>query len=139
MFKVKMDNIVIDVIEDPVWVSYQQKNDLFLRTTEQYATGVVASDGSKIFLFNEISLEEIDQEEFLQLKETLEGEEGEEERAEEREEEEEETIGTEPEIILPRVPFTELQALVDTLKTKIEILDAWRAQVQKMLDGEEQE
>ncbi len=119
MFKVKMDNIVIDVIEDPVWVSYQQKNDLFLRTTEQYATGVVSSDGSMIFHLegspkydenqSTVKLEKITKEEAAEIEGVLKKQETIEELPEE-------------EIYSP-VPLAELRAMVYGLSEKVDILE----------------
>ena len=77
-FKVIKNNKVIDVIENPVYVQYQKKNDTFLACTESEAQGVISSDNETIWHVNTypsiqrkdidtVELVEIDQYEYKQL------------------------------------------------------------------------
>ena len=49
-YKIISDGIIVDAVENPTYVRYQEKNRIWLTCTEQLAQGLVASDGSEIYL-----------------------------------------------------------------------------------------
>lgn len=82
-YKVKQGNTVIDVLNDPLYVKYQQGNDLCVITTfKTEAFGVISSDGSEIYAvegfrivpskgYIEVTLTPIDEQEYNELREEL--------------------------------------------------------------------
>ena len=84
MFKILKENIIIDIIEEPIWVTKHPKNKILILTQQQFARGVVSSDGEIIFHLegtpkegfedcSTVNLVEITEEEADELKAILEG------------------------------------------------------------------
>lgn len=78
-YKVIKNNRVIDLLENPVFVKYQSKNDIMLNCPENEAEGILSSDQHQIWHvdvfphmkksgIDTVSLIEIDKYEYLQLK-----------------------------------------------------------------------
>ena len=78
-YKVMKNNRMIDLLQNPVYVKYQEKHDLFLSCDENEAQGVMSSDSNMIWHVNNfpsiskqnidtVDLVEIDQYEYVQLK-----------------------------------------------------------------------
>ena len=71
-FKVIKNEKVIDVIENPVYVKYQAKNDVFLLCDESEAECVVSSDGNTIWhvnIYPSISRQGVDTVELVEINE----------------------------------------------------------------------
>lgn len=129
MFKILKENIIIDIIEEPIWVTNHPKNKILILTQQQFARGVVSSDGEIIFHlegtpkegfedYTTVSIVEITEEEAAELKAILEGSE------EELINQLQETMEEVPEEqILPRVPLMELQAKYELLAKRLEALE----------------
>lgn len=119
MFKILKENIIIDIIEEPIWVTNHPKNKILILTQQQFARGVVSSDGEIIFHLegtpkegfedcSTVNLVEITEEEADELKAIL----------------VQETMEEVPEEqILPRVPLMELQAKYELLAKRLEALE----------------
>ena len=78
-YKVMKNDCVIDLLQNPIYVKYQKKHDLFLSCDENEAQGVMSSDSNMIWHVHNfpsiskqdidtIDLVEIDQYEYNQLK-----------------------------------------------------------------------
>jgi hypothetical protein len=131
MYKLISDNIVIDVIEEPIWVTCNAISRCIVSTIRIFAKGIVSSDRSGIFHIEgkpkegfedctTVSIVEITEEEALELQAILEA--NEQELIEQLQEE----LGVEEvpeEQILPRAPLMELQARVEQLTRRLEALE----------------
>lgn len=143
MLKVLKENIVIDVIETPVWVSYFLKNKIFVSTLKQFARGVVSSDGEVTFHiegmpkegfedYTTVSIVEITDEEASEIKAILEA--NEQGLIEQLQEE----LGVDEvpeEQILPRAPLMELQAMVQVLVDKVDILEDENIRLKEIIEA----
>ncbi len=120
MLKVLNNNIVVDIIESPCYVSYQKKNNLIVSVSKRYAQGVVSSDGESIFHIEGTSIEgfedcttvilvEITEEEAAEIEQILDSN--------------EELLDLPEEQILPRAPLMELQVNYELLLRRIEVLE----------------
>lgn len=78
-YKVLKDNKVIDVLENLVYVKWQEKNKIMVLCDENTAQGIISSDGNHIWHesslyrvpvdgYDTVQLEEIDKYEYEQLK-----------------------------------------------------------------------
>lgn len=133
MFKVLKENIVIDILEEPIWVGYSIENKMFIRSLKEYAQGLVSSDGSVVWALNDelinniegiekVSIVEITEEEAAELRVILNGN-GTDEITTKDSEGNEVTEQLSTEQIYPKVPFTELQATVSDLLSRLSVLE----------------
>ncbi len=77
-YKVLLNDRMIDLLENPIYVKYQKKNDVFLTCPVFEAQGVISSDGNTIWHVKDfpsvptkidtVSLVEIDKYEYTQLR-----------------------------------------------------------------------
>ena len=83
-YKVKQCNTIIDALADPKYIVYQQGNDLCVIGKQSEAFGVLSSDASTIYAvegmrvapnkgYSVVRLEQIDQTEYDELVEQLDG------------------------------------------------------------------
>jgi len=83
-YKVKQGNTIIDALADPKYIVYQQGNDLCVIGKQSEAFGVLSSDASTIYAvegmrvapnkgYSVVRLEQIDQTEYDELVEQLDG------------------------------------------------------------------
>lgn len=77
-FKIERNKKIIDLIENPSYVKYQKKHDVFLSCPESEAQGIISSDHNTIWHvdiypsinrkdIDTVSMTEIDQYEYNQL------------------------------------------------------------------------
>ena len=77
-YKVLLDDRMIDLLENPIYVKYQKKHDVFLTCPVAEAQGVISSDHNTIWHVKDflsipteidtVSLVEIDKYEYVQLR-----------------------------------------------------------------------
>lgn len=133
MFKILKENIIIDIIEEPIWVTNHPKNKILILTQQQFARGVVSSDGEITFHlegipkegfedYTTVSIVEITDEEAAELRVILNGN-GTDEITTKDSEGNEVTEQLSTEQVYPKVPFTELQATVSDLLSRLSVLE----------------
>ena len=79
-YKIINDGMIIDACDGLMFVKWQEKNNLFLNCAESDADGILASDGSRIYLLEyaddiadlpRVSYVEITQEDYEEIREAL--------------------------------------------------------------------
>ncbi len=140
-YKVLLEGMVIDVLENPAFVKYQERNGLILRSKETDAFGVLSSDSSTIWHveglleppagtdFKKVELVEIEAEEAEALRKQLE-EDGPVVNPEEPDTEEEPTPEPPEEQVMTPV---EMRAKITELTANVEALTEQNAMLEECL------